>query len=462
MKKMLCPNIWMNNGAGGQIQLGDFLRWNDICVHKWSSELEGIELLDKEIDEIDELIERLTITREFREYMKKEENIFCVLFMRHTSMKMDVYVPRRHSVASPLGELPICNGRDVNFVSLGDECDSARCGKNSKTEKTAANGKITDRVAAESAIVDCFREVKEKLDNTPVSKLLVVVPADFTAEDLEVLRDAAKKSGVGDIRFIYRPLSEALSLGCDIYKPHAKMIVHFGDAATEISVIAMGGIVASKTVPVSVNTFAEDMCDYISRNYNVQIDIKTAKDMLTNYWSFPTGKSRSRKKEYSVAGSAESIEMSYVDVSKALGNSLDKIEKAVTVVLDALPPELLGDLAIGKVVSWLRRKEEKASLLKETADSWVFFDLDEDISYKKDEQITVTGNWPFAPALKERVGETLAQYFQKSYPKKDVIKELKRNLSKIVVNESEDWGSPSKALEMRLMLFDRFDDILIK
>ena len=128
---------------------------------------------------------------------------------------------------------------------------------------------------------------------------------------------------------IYRPLSEALSLGCDIYKPHAKMIVHFGDAATEISVIAMGGIVASKTVPVSVNTFAEDMCDYISRNYNVQIDIKTAKDMLTNYWSFPTGKSRSRKKEYSVAGSAESIEMSYVDVSKALGNSLDKIEKAV-------------------------------------------------------------------------------------------------------------------------------------
>ena len=154
--------------------------------------------------------------------------------------------------------------------------------------------------------------------------------------------------------------------------------------------------------------------------------------------------------------------MSYVDVSKALGNSLDKIEKAVTEVLDALPPELLGDLAIGKVVSWLRRKEEKASLLKETADSWVFFDLDEDISYKKDEQITVTGNWPFAPALKERVGETLAQYFQKSYPKKDVIKELKRNLSKIVVNESEDWGSPSKALEMRLMLFDRFDDILIK
>ena len=158
-------------------------------------------------------------------------------------------------------------------------------------------------------------------------------------------------------------------------------------------------------------------------------------------------------------GVPESIDLSYDDVSNALGNSLKKIEEAVTEVLDILPPELLGDLAIEKVDSLLRRKEN-SSFSKSDSDSWVFFGLNEGIYFEKDEQITVTANGPFAPALKERIGETLAHYFQRSLPK-DVVEEYKKNLSKIIVDEDTDtsfnWGD-----WYCLVLFDRFDDILIK
>ncbi len=451
-KKNCCPNIWMNDGKGDQILLGDFLRFNGILGND-----------PTKTEDLDNMIERLTVFKEYGEYLKNEKNSFGILTIGHTRMCLSVIVPSKVSEFQT-GEVPNIGYRDVDFVSVGDECHKTDCVEKRNTDEHPTSGKITDRVAAEIAIGDYCREVKEKLGKTPVSKLLVIVPADFTAEDLDVLRGAVQKSGAKDIRFIYRPLAEALCMGCDIYKPYAKMIVHFGKDVTEISVIALGGIVVSRTVPVSVNTFAEDMCDYIRGKFNVQIDVETARNrLLTNHWSFPTGKSRNRKVKYSVEGIAESFELSYVDVSKALGKSLNKIEETVTEVLDVLPPELLGDLAIGKVVSWLRRKEKEASSLKETADSWVFFGLDEDIYFKKDEQITVTGEWPFAPALKERVGETLARYFQKILPKeKDMIKELKRNLSKIVVDETEGLRSPSQAFDMPLMLFDRFDDILIK
>ena len=73
MNKTVCPNIWMNNGAGDQIQLRDFLGFNNILENDPTS-----------TENLDDMIERLMIFKEYGEYMKKEENIFCVLFMRHT------------------------------------------------------------------------------------------------------------------------------------------------------------------------------------------------------------------------------------------------------------------------------------------------------------------------------------------------------------------------------------------
>ena len=442
MNIKVTPNIRLRNGES----LALFLIENGILGNN-----------PKETDELDNLIERLIIFKEYGDYLKKEKNSLCILKIDHTKMELSVTIPSKLNEFET-GEVPNIKYREVNFVSVGDECGNY--GEKPRSKNPLAKGKIVDKMLAERAVADYFNDVKENHDKTPISKLLVIVPSDFTKEDLDVLRGAVQKTGAKDIRFIYRPLAEAIRIGCDIYNTKAKMVVHFGEAVSEISVIVLGGIVASKTVPVSVNTFAEDMHDYIRSKFNVQIDIETArKDLLTNYWSFPTGKSRNKKKKKLVDGAPESIDLSYDDVSDALGNSLKKIEEAVTEVLDILPPELLGDLAIEKVDSLLIRKEN-SSFTKTDSDSWVFFGLNEGIYFEKDEQITVTANGPFAPALKERIGETLAHYFQRSLPK-DVVEEYKKNLSKIIVDEDTDtsfnWGD-----WYFLVLFDRFDDILIK
>ncbi len=75
---------------------------------------------------------------------------------------------------------------------------------------------------------------------------------------------------------VEKPIAAALGEGLDVTRAGGIMIVDFGADTTEISIIALGGIVLSRLVKVGGNTINEAICNEVKFEHNVIIGYKTA------------------------------------------------------------------------------------------------------------------------------------------------------------------------------------------
>ena len=56
---------------------------------------------------------------------------------------------------------------------------------------------------------------------------------------------------VGFNACIFKPVAAAIGIGLDVLSPDASMVVHFGSGTCEVAVLALGGIVASRSVQIA-------------------------------------------------------------------------------------------------------------------------------------------------------------------------------------------------------------------
>ena len=190
---------------------------------------------------------------------------------------------------------------------------------------------------------------KQLFQGREISKLLMVVPATFSTQEIDLLREALQETGAKDVRFIYRPLAEAIGHGYNIYEPEAKMIVHCGGGVTEISVIALGGIVASKTIPFAGKLFTQKLCEYLLDKYKIIVDDETAQRAKNEIISTITAKKLPNPTMEmggvnSDTNRPETFWINHALFEWAIDESTERIVKAVSEVLGNIPPEMVYDI----------------------------------------------------------------------------------------------------------------------
>jgi rod shape-determining protein MreB len=108
---------------------------------------------------------------------------------------------------------------------------------------------------------------------------MITVPDGVTSVERRAVHEAALQAGSGDVFLIQQPLAAALGIDLPIGTPSGNMILCLGGGTTQVSVIAMYGIVASETLKAGGMQLDESIVAYVRKKYGLIIGQQTAEQV---------------------------------------------------------------------------------------------------------------------------------------------------------------------------------------
>ena len=167
---------------------------------------------------------------------------------------------------------------DNRIVAVGEEAREmiGRTPGNIQAIRRMKDGVIADYVITEAMLRYFIRKAGRSFTKPEV---MVCVPSGVTSVEKRAVRDAALKAGAREAYLIEEPLAAAIGANVPISGPSGNMIIDIGGGTSEIAVVALGGIVVSRSLRVGGNRFDEAIASYVRRKYNLMIGERTAEEV---------------------------------------------------------------------------------------------------------------------------------------------------------------------------------------
>ncbi|MGI5893827.1 MAG: rod shape-determining protein [Candidatus Merdivicinus sp.] len=179
-------------------------------------------------------------------------------------------------------------------------------------------------------------------------RVVICIPSGVTAVERRAVRDAAEQAGAKRVSIIEEPMAAAIGAGLPVADPQGSMVVDIGGGTSEVAVISLGGIVASKSVRVGGDEFDSSIINFIKKKYNLLIGERTAENIKIEIGSacpLEEGElSMEIKGRNLLNGLPENIVVTSDQIRSALEDPLAMVLDAIRITLERTPPELSADI----------------------------------------------------------------------------------------------------------------------
>ena len=179
------------------------------------------------------------------------------------------------------------------------------------------------------------------------ARVLIAVPSNITEVERKAVHDAAKAAGARLVSLIDSPMAAAIGAGLDVTKPEGNMVVDIGGGTSEVAVISLGDVIASKSVKYGGNALDDAIIQYVRRKFNLLIGEKTAEEIKISVGSalpYTDEGSYFCKGRNLSDGLPNSVEITSADVREAISEPINQIKEAIHTTLEKTPPELSADI----------------------------------------------------------------------------------------------------------------------
>ncbi len=235
-----------------------------------------------------------------------------------------------------------------SVIAVGTEANEmlGRTPGKVKAIKPMKDGVIADFEITEIMLNSFIKKIKaKKLFSRP--RILICCPTNITPVEKNAIKEAAERTGARKVYIEEEPKVAAIGAGMDISKPTANMVIDIGGGTTDIAILSLNDIVSSASVRIAGNVFDQDIIKYIKDKYKLLIGERTAEDIKINFANIfdPNKKEKLEVRGRNlITGLPDTVEINQEETKLALEESLQKIIKATTNVLEQTPPELSGDI----------------------------------------------------------------------------------------------------------------------
>jgi len=179
------------------------------------------------------------------------------------------------------------------------------------------------------------------------ARVIICIPSGVTAVERRAVKEATEKAGARHVSIIEEPMASAIGAGLPTTEPCGSMIVDIGGGSSEVAVISLGGIVASRSVRCAGDALDASIINYIKKKYNLLIGERMAENIkLTIGSAFPSeneGKMEVKGRNL-LNGLPENIRVSSAEIRDAMVEPLSRIIDAIKSTLEETPPELAADI----------------------------------------------------------------------------------------------------------------------
>lgn len=258
-----------------------------------------------------------------------------------------VYVPGQGIVLNEPSVVAI-SSQENQVVAIGNEAKEmiGRTPGDIIAYRPIRSGVIADDKVTEAMLRYFFQKTISRWSFFK-PEVLISVPAGVTSTERRAVIEASLRAGAKNAYVAKEPILAAIGAGVPIYEPQGQLIADIGGGTTDVAVISLGGIVASKSVKVAGEEFDKAIVDYIKRKFNLAIGDKTAEKVKQKIGTaVPIEeelKIMIKGRDY-VTGLPRSVKITSNEIAKALDDSLQVVVQAVKDVLQQTPPELSADI----------------------------------------------------------------------------------------------------------------------
>jgi rod shape-determining protein MreB len=177
--------------------------------------------------------------------------------------------------------------------------------------------------------------------------LIASVPSGASAVQRRAVAEACMAAGACEARLIPKPIAAALGSGLPVKEPTGSMVLDIGAGASEVAMITMGSIVASRSIAVGGDEFDRRIVAYLKREHWMVIGAQTAERIKVQIGSaLPSGQDG----QMEIVGRdldsemLKTVQLTSQEIRGVLEGPLARIIEATKETLARTPPELAVDV----------------------------------------------------------------------------------------------------------------------
>lgn len=178
-------------------------------------------------------------------------------------------------------------------------------------------------------------------------RVVVCVPSGVTEVEKRAVIDATLQAGAKEAYLIEEPMAAAIGANLPVEEPTGSMVVDIGGGTCEVAVISLGGVVVSRSLRIGGDELDDSIVLYVKKEYNLMIGERTAEDIKIKVGSAYMLEEETKHNISGrdlVTGLPKDLEISSVEIRKALAEPISSIVDSIKYTLEKTPPELAADI----------------------------------------------------------------------------------------------------------------------
>jgi len=208
------------------------------------------------------------------------------------------------------------------------------------------NGVIADFDITEALIAYFIQKVHNRKFGI-MPRVVIAVPSGITGVEKRAVINSAERAGARQVFVVEEPMAAGIGAGLPMLDPIGNMIVDIGGGTTEVAVLSLGGIVASRSVRVAGDEFDNSIMQHLRRAYNLQIGEQTAERIKIDVGSlYPLEQELTMEVSGRdvMAMMPRKVTITSEEIREAMKEPFEAIIHAIKECLEETPPELAADL----------------------------------------------------------------------------------------------------------------------
>jgi len=242
------------------------------------------------------------------------------------------------------------NQKTKEVLAIGNDAKRmvGRTPANIVAIRPLVDGVISDFEVTEQMLRYFIEKVnKQAFSLIPRPRIVIGIPYGVTEVERRAVEEAAINAGARQVFLIEEPIAAAIGARLPVQDAAGSMVVDIGGGTTEVGVLSLGGIVASRSIRIAGDEMNEDIINFARDEFNLLLGERTAEEIKITIGSAVPVKEAlimpMRGRDL-VTGLPKEIMINDEQIRDAIKKSVNAIVEAVKATIEETPPELVADI----------------------------------------------------------------------------------------------------------------------
>jgi len=260
-----------------------------------------------------------------------------------------VYVKGKGIVVKESSVVAI-NAKTKQILAIGDEAKRmvGRTPSHIVAIRPLVDGVVSDFEVTEQMLRYFIEKVHRKtFAFLPRPRVVIGIPYGVTEVERRAVEEAVIAAGARQVFLIEEPMAAAIGARLPVQEPAGSMVVDIGGGTTEVAVMSLGGVVASRSLRIAGDEMNEAIIDFARENFNLLLGERTAEEIKMDVGSaYPLSEKMTTKMKGRdlVTGLPREIVITDEQIRTALAKPVGQVVEAVKTTVEETPPELVADI----------------------------------------------------------------------------------------------------------------------